>query len=177
VPFRFALAALAPAPGAAIGAQSSEALAVGDRGEVARYRAGQGWLPETLVGPGGRRETPRLRAVAWPTPNRVFAVGDSEKGAGQMWLGRGETGLWEKDPAMPLNFRGNLLGIAFDPNNSTRGYAVGQQGVLLSYGKSWTQEPEESIPPAARGASFTSIAFAGSEAIVAWRKLVHEGQN
>ena len=92
-----------------------------------------------------------------------------------MWLWRGETGLWEKDPAMPLNFRGNLLGIAFDPYDSARGYAVGQQGVLLSYGKSWTQEPEEAIPPAARGASFTSVAFAGWEAIVAWRKLIHIG--
>jgi hypothetical protein len=177
VPFRFALTALAPQPGAAIGAESSEVLAVGDRGEVARYRPGQGWFPETLPGPGGKRLTPRLRAVAWPTPQRAFAVGDSEKGAGDMWLWRGETGLWEKDPAMPLNFRGNLLGIAFDPNETARGYAVGQQGVLLRYGKSWTQEPEEAIPPAARGASFTSIAFAGSEAVVAWRKLVHPGQS
>ena len=67
-----------------------------------------------------------------------------------MWLWRGETGLWEKDPAMPVNFRGNLLGIAFDPNDTARGYAVGQQGVLLRYGKSWTQEPEEAIPPAAQ---------------------------
>ncbi len=177
VPFRFALTALAPQPGAPIGAVSSEVLAVGDRGEVARYHPDQGWFPETLPGPGGKRETPRLRAVAWPTPERAFAVGDSKSGAGEMWLWRGETGLWEKDPATPLNFRGNLLGVAFDPNNSARGYAVGQQGVLLSYGKSWTQEPEELIPPAARGASFTSIAFAGSEAIVAWRKLIEPGQN
>ncbi len=34
------------------------------------------------------------------------------------------------------------------------------------------QEPEEAIPAEARGASFTSIAFAGSEAIVAYRKLI-----
>jgi hypothetical protein len=188
VPFRFALTAAATQPGAAAGAETSEAVAVGDRGEVARFHpncpappssgACQGaWLPETLPGPGGKRQTPRLRAVAWPTPGRVFAVGDSEKGAGQMWLWRGETGLWEKDPATPLNFRGNLLGIAFDPNDSARGYAVGQRGVLLRYGKSWTQEPEEAIPPAARGASFTAVAFAGSEAIVAWRKLLEPGQN
>ncbi len=166
VPFRFALTALAPKPGATVGAESSEAMAVGDRGEVARYQPAKGWLPEPLIGAGGKRETPRLRAVAWPTPNRIFTVGDSEKGAGEMWLWRGETGLWEKDPAMPVNFRGNLLGIAFDPANSSRGYAVGQQGVLLRYGKSWVQEEEQSIPPAARGANFTSVAFAGSEAIV-----------
>ncbi len=177
VPFRYALTAIAPAPGSAIAADASEAVSVGDNGEVARYQPGKGWLPETLLGPGGQRETPRLRAVAWPRPTRVYAVGDSEKGAGQMWLWRGETGLWEPDPAMPLNFRGNLLGIAFDPANSARGYAVGQQGVLLRYGKSWVQEEEQNIPQAARGASFTSIAFAGSEAIVAWRKLTAPGAN
>jgi hypothetical protein len=177
VPFRFALTAVAPQPGAPVGAESSEVLAVGDRGEVARYHPHQGWFPETLPGPGGKRQTPRLRSVAWPTPERAYAVGDAEKGAGQMWLWRGETKLWEKDPAIPLNFRGNLLGIAFDPNNPSRGYAVGQSGALLRFGKSWTQEPDEALPPAARGASFTSIAFAGSEAIVAWRKLLHPGQN
>lgn len=177
VPFRYALTALAPQPGAQVGGESSEVLAVGDRGEVARYKPGSGWFPETLPGPGGKRQTPRLRATAWPTPSRAFAVGDSEKGAGQMWLWRGETGLWEKDPAMPLNFRGNLLGIAFDPADPSRGYAVGQQGVLLSYGKSWTQEPEEALPAAARGANFTGIAFAGSEAIVVWRKLVTPGSD
>jgi len=89
-----------------------------------------------------------------------------------MWIWRGETGLWEQDPATPLNFRGNLLGIAFDPNNSARGYAVGQSGVLLSYGKTWQQEPESAIPQPARGANYTSIAFAGSEAIVIYRRLV-----
>jgi hypothetical protein len=167
-PFRHALLALAPAPGAPVGSLSSEALAVGDEGEVARYAPGKGWLPESLLGPGGRHETPRLRAVAWPTPSRAYAVGDR----GQMWLWRGETGLWEADPAEPLNFRGDLLGIAFDPEEPARGYAVGESGVLLRYGKTWTQEPESEIPAPARGASFTSIAFAGGEAIVAYRKLI-----
>jgi hypothetical protein len=166
--FRHALLALAPAPATAVGSLSSEVLAVGDDGEVARYQPGKGWLPETLLGPGGRRETPRLRAVAWPRPSRAYAVGD----LGQMWLWRGETGLWEADPATPLNFRGNLLGIAFDAEEPSIGYAVGESGVLLKYGKTWAQEPEEDIPQPARGASFTSIAFAGSEAIVAYRKLV-----
>ncbi|HWY17510.1 MAG TPA: hypothetical protein VNY27_02235 [Solirubrobacteraceae bacterium] len=170
VPFRHPLVAIAPQPGAPVGALSSEALAVGDLGAVARYKPGEGWLPESLFGPGERVETPRLRAVAWPTPNRAYAVGDS----GQMWLWRGETGLWERDPATPLNFRGNLLGIAFDPNNAARGYAVGSSevgagGVLLRYGKTWTQE--EALPAEVQGASFTSIAFSGSEAIVAYRKL------
>src|SRR6478672_7942104 len=104
----------------------------------------------------------RSAARAWRTPARAFAVGE----LGQMWVWRGETGLWEPDPAAPRNFRGNLLGVAFDPANPTRGYAVGQQGVLLRYGKSWAQER---LPPGVAGASFTSIAFAGSEAIVAYR--------
>jgi hypothetical protein len=178
VSFRRALIALAPAPGAPVGSLSSEAVAVGDRGEVARYKPGEGWLPESLLNPGGQRETPRLRAVAWPTPNRIYAVGD----LGQMWLWRGETGLWEADPATPVNFRGNLLGIAFDPEDTSRGYAVGQAGVLLRYGKTWTQEatcgpevPEPCLPPALAQASFSSIAFSGSEAIVAYRKLIPGG--
>jgi hypothetical protein len=165
VSFRHALLAVAPQPGAPVGALSSEALAVGDQGEVARYQPGKGWMPESLLGLGGRLERPRLRAVAWPTPGRSYAVGDE----GQMWLWRGETGLWEPDPATPLNFRGNLMGVAFDPNNPARGYAVGEGGVLLSYGKTWTQE---ALPAEAAGADLTSIAFAGSEAIVAYRKRV-----
>lgn len=182
VPFRHALVALAPEPQSPIGLLKSEVLAVGDEGEVARYREGEGWLPESLLGPGGRHETPVLRAVAWPTPSRAYAVGASFKNgepATPMWLWRGETGLWEPDPATPLNFRGNLLGIAFQEGEPARGYAVGQAGVLLSYGKTWTQEPtcgagvsEPCVPAQVAGASFTSIAFAGAEAIVAYRKFV-----
>ncbi len=169
VPFRHPLLAIAPQPGMPVGSLMSEALAVGDKGAVARYKPGQGWLPESLFGPGEQVETPQLRAVAWPTPARAYAVGDH----GQMWLWRAETGLWEKDPATPPNFRGNLLGVAFDPSEPTRGYAVGTSavgagGVLLRYGKSWTEET--GLPAAVQGAAFTSIAFAGSEAIVAYRK-------
>jgi hypothetical protein len=170
VSFRHALVAVAPEPGAPVGALSSEALAVGDRGEVARYTPGKGWLPESLLQSSGRRAKPVLRAVAWPTPTRAYAVGNE----GAMWLWRGETGLWEVDPATPFNFRGNLLGVAFDPNEPNRGYAVGAGGVLLGYGKTWTQEQ---LPPQVAGASFTSIAFAGSEAIVAYRILPEASRN
>ncbi len=167
VPFRRALTAVAPQPGAPVGSLASQALAVGDQGEVARFQPGEGWEPESLFNGGGRVVAPRLRAVAWPMPARAFAVGvQTPEGAPVMWLWRGETGLWEPDPATPLNFRGNLLGVAFDPANPARGYAVGQQGVLLSYGKTWTQAV---LPPEVAGASFTSIAFVGSEAIVAYR--------
>ena len=117
----------------------SQALAVGDRGEVARYAAGQ----RLAAGEPRRRQVAPDAAAArgrLARPGRAYAVGDE----GAMWLWRGETGLWEADPAAPLNFQGNLLGIAFDPANSARGYAVGQSGVLLRYGKSWQQEP---LPP------------------------------
>jgi hypothetical protein len=172
-PFRYALLALASEPGAPVGELASEALAVGDQGEVARYIPGEGWEPESLLSAGGERQTPRLRAVAWPTPSRAYAVGD----LGQMWLWRSETGLWEPDPATPLNFRANLLDVAFDPEEPSRGYAVGQGGTLLSYGKTWTQEPAEDLPSAVVGANFTSVAFAGSEAIVAYRKLKQDGES
>ena len=185
VPFRHALVAVAPQPDAPVGSLSSEALAVGDLGEVARYEPGMGWMPESLIGANGHRQTPRLRAVAWPVANRAYAVGDE----GQMWLWRGETGRWESDPATPYAFEGNLLGIAFDPANPARGYAVGQDGVLLSYGKSWTQvslpaespcQPEAPTQPSRcswSDTSFTSIAFAGSEAIVAYRVLPETDTN
>ena len=169
-PFRSPLYAIAPQPGAPVGSLSSEALAVGADGAIARFEPGQGWLPESLFGAGEKVEkSVQLRSVAWPRPARAYAVGDH----GQMWLYRGEIGLWEKDPATPPNLRANLLGVAFDPNDSSRGYAVGTKevglgGVLLSYGKTWTEET--ALPPQVQGAAFTSVAFAGSEAIVAYRR-------
>lgn len=174
---RHPLVALAPAPGAPVAALSSEALAVGESGGVVRYKPGQGWLPESLFGPGERVEKPNLRAVAWPTTNRAFAVGEG----GEMWLWRGETGLWERDPATPINFRANLYGIAFDPTNPARGYAVGaeavgQGGVILRYGKTWTQEKETELPAEVRKAQFTGIAFAGSEALVAYNVQRNPGE-
>lgn len=173
---RDALLAVAPEPGAPVAALSSEALAVGERGSVARYKPGVGWLPESLFGPGERIETPNLRAVAWPRSNRIYAVGEE----GAMWLWRAETGLWEPDPATPINFRANLYGVAFDPEEPARGYAVGTQfigggGVILRYGKTWTQEPncesgasQQCIPEEVKNAQFTGIAFAGSQALVAY---------
>jgi hypothetical protein len=176
VPFDKPVLAIAPEPGVPIGAISSEALAVGERGEVARYVPGDGWQPESLFNVAGGRAEPQLRGVAWPTVNRAYAIGINASGVGEMWLWRGETGLWEKDPATPINFRANLLGIAFAPGEPSRGYAVGQSGALLRYGKTWTQErsceggvPQPCLPPEVVGASFTAVAFAGSEALVAYR--------
>jgi hypothetical protein len=169
---RAPLTAVAPAPGTTPGDPSSQALAVGAEGSVARYNPGHGWEREFLLTGSGAVSSPTLRDVAWPDPNRAFAVGD----LGAMWVWRGETGLWEKDPAAPLNgFQGNLLGIAFDPANPAIGYAVGLGGVLLRYGKSWTQE--EALPSGFSEADLTSVAFAGPEALVAAEHdlLVNDG--
>ena len=174
VPFRRNLQAITAQPGAPVASLGSEALVVGELGAVGRYKPGLGWVPESLFGPGERIERPNLRAVAWPTPTRAYAVGDE----GQMWLWRGETGLWERDPATPINFRGNLLGIAFDPDNPARGYAVGTAdvsgsgGVVLRYGKTWT---EEALPAQAQGANLLGVAFAGSEALVPFVHVLRNG--
>ncbi|HEY2054268.1 MAG TPA: hypothetical protein VGH14_10070 [Solirubrobacterales bacterium] len=163
VPFRQPLLAVAPEPGTAAGALSSRALAVGASGEVARYLPGVGWQPESLLAGNNTRATPNLRGVAWPTPSFAYAVGDE----GAMWMWRASTGLWEPDPGSPPNLiRGNFTGIAFDPGEPERGYAVGKQGLLLEYGKRWTQDP---IPGGlSPEINITSIAFAGHEALATW---------
>ena len=152
--------AVTPAPGSAPGNPGAQALAVGADGVVARYTSGQGWQREFLLSSSGAVSSPTLRAVAWPEPNRAYAVGD----LGAMWLWRAETGLWEKDPAAPpTGFQGNLEGIAFNPRDPALGYAVGLGGALLRYDKTWTQEQ---LPSGFQEANFTSVAFAGSEAMV-----------
>jgi hypothetical protein len=163
VPFRRPLLAVAPQPGAAVGSLSSQALAVGAAGEVARYLPGLGWQAESLLTGSGARATPNLRGVAWPTPNFAYAVGDE----GAMWMWRASTGLWEPDPGSPPNLiRGNFTGIAFNPEDPEQGYAVGKQGLLLEYGKRWTQvKLPEGLSPEI---NITSIAFAGHEALATW---------
>lgn len=199
-PFHYPLLAAAAEPGEPVASESSEAIVVGERGEVARYippnkpqrpseEAEEGhWQPESLFlipGSSGRAESTQLRAVAWPSANRAYAVGDRGEQAGEgvvgeMWLWRRETGFWEPDPAKPLNLRASLLGIAFSPSpqpgQNLRGYVVGQEGTLLRYGKTWTQErfcaegeSGDCLPAELSGASFTSVTFAGSEALVAYR--------
>jgi hypothetical protein len=148
------------APGAPQGSLGSGALAVGLDGGVARYVPGRGWHREFLLTSSGAVSKATLRGVAWPEPGHAYAVGD----LGAMWEWNASDGLWIADPGVPIGFEGNLLDIAFDPANPSRGYAVGKDGVLLGYGKSWEQE---GLPPGFSGRSFTSIAFAGSEALLA----------
>lgn len=164
VPFRRPLTAVAPEPGKPKAGLDSQALAVGDQGQVARYIPGQGWQPEYLLNAAGARARPRLRGVAWPEASRAHAVGDNA----QMWLWRAQTGLWEPDPAMSPNLaRANFTGIAFDPTEPTRGYAIGKQGLLLHYGREWVQDTlPTGLDPRV---NFTSIAFAGREALVTYK--------
>lgn len=157
--------AIAPQPGTTPGDPGAQALAVGDRGQIARYVPGEGWTPEFLYNSQGLPEEPRLRGVAWPEPGRAYAVGDG----GAMWLWRADTGLWEPDPAKPLNFHANLVAIAFSAANPVLGYAVGKQGTLLAYGKTWTQQ---TLPPELVQADFTSVAFAGEEALATYRMVL-----
>ena len=152
----------------ALRAKRSRSATTGRSRATSRARAG---CRKACSGPAGRAETQRAaarRRLAHAAPRLSRSATK-----GRCGCGAAETGLWEHDPATPLNFRGNLLGIAFDPDNPARGYAVGrdavgQGGVLLRYGKTWTEET--ALPPQVQGATFTSIAFAGSEAIVAYRK-------
>ncbi|HEX7290630.1 MAG TPA: hypothetical protein VF250_05810, partial [Conexibacter sp.] len=176
LPARAPLSALAAEPGKPLADLQSGALAVGDGGTVLRYTPGQGWDSEPLLGASGIAR-PRLRGVAWPTDAFAYAVGDD----GAMWRWTRATRLWESDPGAPFDFVGQLMGIAFDPANPDRGYAVGRAGVLLRYGKSWEQEQ---LPPAVAGTGplggppdLTSVAFAGRQALVAaWTHvLVDDG--
>ncbi len=160
VAIRAPLADIAGAPGAPAGSLSAAALAVGLDGSVLRYEPGRGWQREFLLSSSGSVNKGALRGVAWPEPSRAHAVGDS----GAMWMWNAADDLWVADPGIPVGFEGHLLDVAFDPADPYRGYAVGKRGVLLGYGKGWDQE---ALPAGYETANLTSIAFAGSQAVVA----------
>jgi len=160
VSVRAPLTDVAAAPGGSPGSIGAGALAVGVDGSVVRYEPGHGWQREFLLSSSGSVNKATLRGVAWPEPRRAQAVGDQ----GAMWQWNAADDLWIPDPGIPVGFEGNLLDVAFDPADPDRGYAVGKGGVLLRYGKSWDQE---ALPAGYEGANLTSIAFAGSQAIVA----------
>jgi hypothetical protein len=179
VPFRHPLLALAQMPGSTPGDPGAQALAVGVEGQVGRYLPGQGWRSESLYSSAGKVKTPTLRGVAWPEPSRAYAVGDN----GEMWLWRAETGLWEPDPAKPFDFIGNLTAIAFSASDPELGYAVGKQGALLKYGKSWEQisanereRLEGELNTEEQSLDFTSVTFAGNEALATYRMVQGEAE-
>lgn len=167
LPVRRPLKAVTPEPGRSPADPGASALAVGYNGQVLRYNPAQGWLPEPLPS-GSGRATPQLNAVAWPELRRAHAVGER----GEMWLYRAELGLWERDEGAPLDTSADrFVGIAFQPGNPDRGYAVAQEGRVLSYGKSWSEETVPSV-----GELF-GVAFAADQALVVGAKglLIHDG--
>jgi hypothetical protein len=91
-----------------------------------------------------------------------------------MWQWRADTGLWERDPAAPIGFEGNLQSVAFQPGVPERGYAAGKDGVLLRYDKTWTQD---ALPAGFERANLSAVAFAGGQALVAAGRglLVNDG--
>ena len=129
-PLRAPLTAAVAAPGQPRRARSTRAaLAVGQDGAVAALRARRAAGRASSCSPRAAPcRKPLLRGVAWPEPGRAHAVGD----LGAMWLWRAETGLWERDPAAPVGFEGNLMGVAFEPGDPQRGYAVGKEGVAAA---------------------------------------------
>ncbi|MBU6337889.1 MAG: hypothetical protein KGR19_08785, partial [Acidobacteria bacterium] len=167
---RSPLNAITPEPGASRGSLDSGAIAVGADGTVARYQPGKGWKREFLLSSSGAVVRQTLRGVAWPEADRAHAVGDN----GAMWQWRKDSGLWERDPAAPIGFEGNLMGVAFDPADPQRGYAVGKGGLILSYDKTWTPM---AMPAGFGDAGFTAVTFAGRQAIAVSDKgvLVNDG--
>jgi hypothetical protein len=174
IPFRRPLLAVAQEPGTSPGSPDAEALAVGEDGQIGRYAPGVGWRAEAMYSSSGEAAQTTMRGIAWPEPGRAYAVGDN----GAMWVWLASTGLWQPDPAKLPNFIGNLQAIAFEPGRPYVGYAVGRQGVLLKFGKSWEQAPPEEMTRLEHEAgvdeplNFTSIAFAGHTAYATYRTLV-----
>ena len=65
-----------------MGARSSGALVVGDNGEVARYAPGEGWQPESLLGPGGAPGS-RATLLAALAVTVALAVANGERHHGR----------------------------------------------------------------------------------------------
>ena len=167
VPFRHALTAIAPQPGAPVGALSSEALAVGDDGEVARYQPGRGLAAgKPARAPAGRSETDRACEPSpgpRPTaPTRSVRLGPDVAVAGgnrAVGTGPGDAGELPRQPA-----RDRLRPL--QPKSRLRRGPAGGAAALRQ-----DVDPGRNCRRKSPGASFTSIAFAGSEAIVAYRKV------
>ena len=147
-------------PGAAPGSLGSAALAVGADGGVARYEPGR-------AGSASSCSPPAARQQADPARRRLAGTGPRLRGRrprGDVAVERRD-GLWIADPGVPIGFEGNLMDVAFDPAEP-ESRLRGRQGraCCSRYGKSWEQE---ALPAGFEGANLTSIAFAGSQAIVA----------
>ncbi len=172
---RHPLLAVAGESGSPVAEPDSEAIAVGEDGEIAHYSAEAGWTREAIAAGGGR--PPRFRAVAWPVGPGPHAVGDN----GAMWVGLGGKSEWTPDPGAPDGMEGvDLTGIAFfnpeseNRSNRWRGWTVGTKGTLLGYGVGhWERYAvPEGVSPEV---DFSSVTFAGDVAMATYKRPLGEG--
>jgi hypothetical protein len=170
VPFRRPLTAVAMNPDG-----SGEAIAVGAGGEFAHFDPRFGWHQDSVdevnseAAEGNNQGYAgdlgeSLLGVAWPTAERAYAVGIS----GGIWTWTQETGTWNPIFSIVLNHPWNA--IAFSALDPSRGFMVGGGAIAtLNQPTEWgfskpAPEPVQPETPAA----FTSVAFAGNEAIASW---------
>lgn len=171
VPFRHPLLAVAPAPG---GGEGGEAMAVGLQGQAARFVPGEGWQQyPTLTAPEvGLLD---LRDVAWPTPQRAYAVGDH----GELWAWDGPSDTWAQEQVLgPGPGQGaDFSSVAFSKVDPTRGFAVAQMNIrAYAAGPDAWQYAE--VPAELFQTGFfdlTEVAFAGNEALAGFRHSGLEG--
>lgn len=182
VPFPHPLMAVAMAPGAEPGNPDAEAIAAGADGELAHYIPGIGWRQDPVdiseglslehdpdSGKGvvrtlGAGPLPTFHAVAWPTTEKAYAIGDR----GTVWEWSPEDPVWGREPGQRL-FEANFYGIAFSPVDPSVGYLVGVDNILSHTEKSWSPSNPPEAVRGPSGTDYTSIAFAGSEALVTYR--------
>lgn len=112
----------------AVQPRGGQALAVGEDGALSRLEPGIGW--DSLASP----TTANLHAVAWPSPERAWAVG----AGGTILRFEGES--WVADPASQSASRASLFGLAF--RSADDGVAVGDDGTILRWdGQRWVRDP------------------------------------
>ena len=125
VPLRRPLTAIAPRPGAAVGAPRLRSA--GGR----RRRPGRPLRPRRRLGTGIPPPQLRQAGDADPARRRLAGTGPGLRGRRRrrdVALAEGDRAL-APDPGAPPNLaRANFTGIAFDPAQPSRGYAVGKQG-------------------------------------------------
>ena len=150
VALRAPLTAVATAPGRGARRARLGALAVGDdgRGRCATSRGAAGSASSCSP-----RAAPSASRCCAASPGPSPAARTPSATSARCGCGAPRPACGSSDPAAPIGFEGNLMGVAFDPATRERGYAVGKDGVLLRYGKTWTQEP---LPAGFERADLTS---------------------
>ena len=161
VALRAPLADVTAAPGGAPGAPRSGALAVGADGAVLRYEPGRGWQREFLLSSSGAVNKATLRGVAWPEPGAGLR---GRRPRRDVAVERRRRPL-DPRPGRADRLRGEPDGRRLRPRQP-RPRLRGRQGrrAARATARAGTRSR---CRPASKGRNLTSIAFAGSQAIVA----------